>query len=159
MHQQLARLPLHELEALAHVLDTGRLGLRPSERIRAQSANDVIVFITSGTCMIIAAPSIAGIGWERMQYVGFAISGAMLGVLATSEALQARESTSKASPPPAQQEVQPEAHERQEGHGDGVRNRMGDGQSADSQSSARPLAVELRPTAGSDDLTQDHEAV
>ena len=33
VHQQLARLPLHELEALAHVLDTGRLGLRPSERI------------------------------------------------------------------------------------------------------------------------------
>lgn len=66
--------------------------LRPRERARAQSANDVAVFVTSGTCMVVAAPCLQAMGWVAMQYIGLATSGLMLLALAISELLEMRRS-------------------------------------------------------------------
>ena len=71
--------------------------LRPAERATAQAANDAAVFLTSGACMVAAAPSLTRLGWQRMQLVGFATSGLMLLVLALSEALAARQAAAMAA--------------------------------------------------------------
>ena len=67
---------------------------RPSERALLQSANDVAVFLTSGVCMVVAAPALSGLGWRSMQYVSFATSAVILLAVGLSEGLAAREAPS-----------------------------------------------------------------
>ena len=62
---------------------------RPTETARVQAANDMLIFTTSGTCMVLAAPSLAGVGWQSMQWVGYAVSGVIVLAVVLSEALEA----------------------------------------------------------------------
>ncbi len=68
---------------------------RPSETARVQAANDVIVFLTSGSCMLVAGPALSGLGWLAMQPISFGTSGAILLALLVSEGLEAAHGKSR----------------------------------------------------------------
>ena len=63
---------------------------RPSETARVQSANDVCIFLTSGSCMLLAGPALSSMGWASMQLVSYATSAVILLAVLLSEGLEAR---------------------------------------------------------------------
>lgn len=60
---------------------------RPSERVAAQAATDLVVFGSSGACSLLAAFALADLGWRGMQTVAFAVSGAIVLAVVGAQAL------------------------------------------------------------------------
>ena len=78
---------------------------RPSERVAAQSATDLLMNCCSGASSFLAALALANLGWRGMHLFLFAVSGAILVVVVGAEGLSRSSKETVAAAPAGAEEA------------------------------------------------------